>query len=104
MFVGCSDTPATLAYKLDGAGVQLAATAGLTGNATPGDLVTRVTITGDGRTLAEAMVSLDRQAAVAANLAGVRRLVVSAQRVSGSCGLAGQPYGVLGNAQLLRKA
>lgn len=49
-------------------------------------------------------MSLDRQLAVAANLTGVHRMVVSAQRVSGSCALTGQPYGVLGNAELLRKA
>jgi hypothetical protein len=104
MFVGCADKPATLAYRLDGAGVRLTAAAGLTGDATPGDLVARVTVTGDGRTLAEVTVSLDRQASIAANLTGVRLMVISTQRISGSCTLSGQPYGVLGNAQLLRKA
>ncbi len=104
MFVGCSGTPATLTYPLDGAGVQLTAAAGLTGDATPGDLVTHVTVTGDDRRLAEVTVSLDRQASIAVNLTGVRRMVVSTQRVSGSCALSGQPYGVLGNALLLRKA
>jgi hypothetical protein len=104
MFVGCSGTPATLTYRLDGAGVRLTATAGLTDEATPGDLVTRVTISGDGRTLADVTVSLDRQASISADLNGVRSLVVSAQRVSGSCTGFGQPYGVLGSAQLLRKA
>jgi hypothetical protein len=103
MFVGCSDQPATLTYRLDGAGVRLTATAGLTSDATPGNLVTRVTVRGDGRTLAQVTVSLDRQASIAADLTGVRSLVVSAQRVSGSCAPTGQPYGVLGNAQLLRK-
>jgi hypothetical protein len=103
MFVGCSGEPATLAYRLDGTGVRLTAAVGLTGDATPGDLVTRVTVTGDGRTLAEVTVSLDRQASIAVNLTGVRRMVISTQRVSGSCALSGQPYGVLGNAQLLRK-
>jgi hypothetical protein len=103
MFVGCSE-PATLTYRLDGSGVRLTATAGLTGDGTPGDLVARVTVTGDGRTLANVTVSLDRQASVAADLSGVRTMVVSAQRVSGTCQRSGQPYGVLGAAQLLRKA
>ncbi len=104
MFVGCSGAPATLTYRLDGQGVRLTATAGLTGEATPGDLVTRLIISGDGRTLADVTVSLDRQASIAADLNGVRSMVVSAQRVSGACTDVGQPYGVLGSAQLLRKA
>jgi hypothetical protein len=104
MFVGCSGTPATLTYRLDATGVRLTTIAGLAGNATPGDLVTRVTITGDGRTLSDVTVSIDRQVPITADLAGIRSLIISAQRVSGSCALDGQPYGALGNAQLLLKA
>lgn len=100
VFVSCSGTPAMLSYQLDGQFTRLTGVAGLTGNATPGDLVTQMSISGDGRKLATETVSLDRSAAVSVNLTGVRTLAVTAQRVSGTCRDAGQPYAVLGGAML----
>jgi hypothetical protein len=101
VFVSCSEKPATLTYQLGGEYGRLTATAGLSGNATPGDLVARVVISGDGRSLATVTLSLDRSAPVSVNLYGVRTLVVSAQRVRGACRTAQQPFGVLGNAFLV---
>lgn len=102
VFVSCSGPPAVLSYQLDGQFTRLTGVAGLTGNATPGDLITEVSISGDGRKLATEMVSLDRSGPVSVNLTGVRALTVSAQRVSGTCRDAGQPYAVLGSAMLRR--
>jgi hypothetical protein len=103
VFVSCSEQLATLTYTLDGRYVRLTATAGLTGDATPGDLVTRLLITGDGRALASVEVSLDRTAPISVNLTGVRSLVVAAQRERGTCRNSNQPYGVLGTAVLQRR-
>jgi hypothetical protein len=101
--VGCSDKPATLTYDLAGGYARLTATAGLSGSGTPGDLVTRLIISGDGRSLATVNVSLDRSASVSVDLSGVRTMVISAQRVRGTCRSIHQPYGALGNAFLVTR-
>jgi hypothetical protein len=103
VFVSCSDQPATLTYQLGGGFTRFAATVGLTGDATPGNLVARTTIVGDGRVLLTAMVSLDMPTSFAVNLTGVKTMVVAAARVSGTCRDTNQPFGVLGNPQLTRR-
>ncbi len=100
--VSCSGPAAMLTYQLDGQFTRLTGVAGLTGNATPGDLIADLSINGDGRKLATETVSLDRSAAVSVNLTGVKALTVSSQRMSGTCRDAGQPYAVLGSAMLHR--
>lgn len=102
VFVNCAAKPATLTYQLDKQFTRLTAVAGLTGNATPGDLVARIVISGDGKQLATEMVSLDRNSALSINLTGVTKMVITAQRATGTCQNAGQPYGVLGSATLRR--
>jgi hypothetical protein len=103
VFINCSAQPATLTYRLDGGYSRLTTTAGLSGDATPGNLVARFVITGDGRTLSTVTLSLDRSAALSIDLNGVRTMVVSAERVTGSCQESNQPYGVLGSASLVRR-
>jgi hypothetical protein len=100
VFVSCTTRPATLSYRLDGAFTDLTARAGLTGSVTPGNLVARFVITGDGRTLASVEVSLDHSVPIPVDLTGVRTLVVSAVEVRGTCRNSDQPYGVLGTAML----
>jgi hypothetical protein len=103
VFVSCSVQPATLTYQLGGGFTRFAATAGLTGDATPGNLVARITIIGDGRVLFTAMVSLDMPTSFAVNLAGVKTMVVAAAKVTGTCRDTNQPFGVLGSPQLTRR-
>ncbi len=101
--VGCFAKPATLVYQLDGQFNRMVAVLGLTGDATPGDLVAVMSIAGDGKVRQAATVSLDRQAHITVNLSGVRTLAVSTQRVRGTCRDSQQPYGLLGGATLTRK-
>ena len=103
LFVNCADNPATLTYQLNGRYTRLTATAGLTGDATPGDLLADVVIMGDGRPLVSATVSLDRIVPISINLTGIRTMVVSAVRAQGTCRNANQPFGVLGTATLTRR-
>ena len=103
LFVNCDGKPATLTYQLNGGFTRLTTVAGLTGDATPGDLLANVVITGDGKMLAAATVSLDRIVPIGVNLTGVRTMVVSAVKARGSCGNANQPFGALGTAMLTRR-
>lgn len=91
----------TLTYRLAGGYRRLTATAGLEPH-TPAGLTTRITVLGDGRTLATVTVTRDTTAAIDVDLTGVQTLAVTAVVVKGACGASLRPYGSLGDARLLR--
>lgn len=101
VWVGCDGAPATVTYRLSGTYHRLIGTAGL-GDFTPGDITARITLAGDGRSLATLDVSRDRTATLDLDLTGVDTLVISAARVAGVCGASSIPYGALGDARLVR--
>ncbi|MGW7433496.1 NPCBM/NEW2 domain-containing protein [Streptomyces sp. NPDC054861] len=99
-WVGCEGEPAGVTYALNGRFSALIAKAGLQPH-TPDDITAEMVVVADGKTRATVRVTKAGTASIEIDLTGVETLRLTAEKVEGTCGASGTPYGAWGDAVLL---